>query len=96
MELIGSMISWAVFGLIIGLVARLLYPGPQPMGLLATMLLGVAGSFVGGLISWFFGFRPELGPFRSSGWIMSVIGAIVVVGIGLYAAAKRTAGRTAV
>ena len=94
MELIGSIISWAVFGLVIGLIARLLYPGPQPMSLLTTMLLGVAGSFVGGLISWVFGFRPELGPFRSSGWIMSIIGGIVVVAVALYASAKRTTGRT--
>lgn len=94
MELIGSMISWAVFGLVIGLIARLLYPGPQPMSLLMTMLLGVAGSFVGGLISWVFGFRPELGPFRGSGWIMSVIGGIIVVAVALYAAARRTTGRT--
>ena len=94
MELIGSMISWAVFGLVIGLIARLLYPGPQAMGFLMTMLLGVAGSFVGGLISWVFGFRPELGPFRSSGWIMSVLGGLIVVGVALYVAAKRTTGRT--
>jgi uncharacterized membrane protein YeaQ/YmgE (transglycosylase-associated protein family) len=94
MELIGSMISWAIFGLVIGAIARLLYPGPQPMSLLTTMLLGVAGSFVGGLISWAFGFRSELGPFRGSGWIMSVVGALIVVGVGLYAAAKRTTGKT--
>jgi uncharacterized membrane protein YeaQ/YmgE (transglycosylase-associated protein family) len=88
MELIGTIISWAVFGLVIGFIARLLYPGRQSMGILATMALGIVGSFVGGLIAWAFGFRPEEGPFVGAGWIMSIIGALLVVGIGLFAASK--------
>jgi len=88
METLGTIISWAVFGLVIGLIARLLYPGRQPMGFLATMALGILGSFMGGFISWMFGFRPEMGAFRGSGWIMSIIGALVVTWIGLYLASK--------
>jgi uncharacterized membrane protein YeaQ/YmgE (transglycosylase-associated protein family) len=91
MGTVGTIISWAVFGLVIGLIARFLYPGRQPMGLIATMLLGVAGSFVGGLISWGFGFRPEEGAFRGAGWIMSIVGALVVVWVGLFFA-SRSAG----
>jgi uncharacterized membrane protein YeaQ/YmgE (transglycosylase-associated protein family) len=82
------MISWAVFGLVIGLIARLVYPGRQPMGFIATMILGIVGSFVGGFISYAFGFRPELGAFHGSGWIMSIIGAIVVVWIALFASSR--------
>lgn len=98
MELIGSLISWAVFGLVIGAIARFLYPGRQPMSLLMTMVLGIVGSFLGGFISWMFGFHPEEGAFRDAGWIMSIIGAILVVWIGLYASSRGGApgGRTTV
>lgn len=44
----------AVSGLIVGALARLALPGPDPMGILATIGLGLAGSFVGGIVSWLF------------------------------------------
>jgi uncharacterized membrane protein YeaQ/YmgE (transglycosylase-associated protein family) len=92
--MIGTLITWAVFGLVIGLIARFLYPGRQPMGILMTMVLGIVGSFVGGFISWAFGFSPEQGPFHGAGWIMSIIGGIIVVWIGLFTA-DRSAGNLA-
>jgi len=58
------------------------------MSLLMTMVLGIVGSFLGGFISWMFGFRPEEGAFRDGGFIMSIVGALIVVWIGLYAAAQ--------
>ena len=93
MGTIGSLISWAVFGLVIGWIARMLYPGRQSLSLLKTMILGIIGSFVGGLISWAFGFHPEEGAFRGAGWIMSIVGALIVVWAGLYAS-SRGAGST--
>jgi uncharacterized membrane protein YeaQ/YmgE (transglycosylase-associated protein family) len=45
-------LSLAVSGLVIGALARLALPGPDPMGILATIGLGLAGSFVGGVIAW--------------------------------------------
>jgi uncharacterized membrane protein YeaQ/YmgE (transglycosylase-associated protein family) len=84
MGTLGSIISWAVFGLVIGLIARMLYPGRQPMGFIATMILGIVGSLLGGFLSYAFGFRPEEGAFRGAGWIMSIVGAMVVVWIGLF------------
>src|SRR4051794_6840844 len=86
MGTLGTMISWAVFGLVIGLIARMLYPGRQPMGFLATMILGIVGSFVGGFISFALGFRPEDGAFHGSGWIMSIVGSLIVVWCGLFLA----------
>ena len=86
--IVWSIITWAVFGLIVGAFARLLYPGRQPMSLVMTMVLGVVGSLVGGLISWLFGFDPELGPFRGAGWILSIVGALIVVWIALYAGGR--------
>ena len=44
----------AFWGLVVGALARLALPGPDPMGILATIGLGVAGSFLGGLVSWLF------------------------------------------
>ena len=92
METLGTIISWAVFGLVIGLIARFLYPGKQPMGFLATMALGIVGSLVGGFISWGFGFRPEEGMFRDGGWIMSIVGALVVVWIALFISSRSSTG----
>lgn len=88
--IIWSIITWMVFGLVIGLIARMLYPGRQAMGFFATMILGIVGSLVGGFISWAFGFRPEEGAFRDGGWIMSIVGAMLVVWLGLFASANRT------
>lgn len=93
MELLGTIITWALFGLVIGAIARLLYPGRQPMGIGMTMVLGIIGSLVGGFISWMFGYDPEDGVFQGAGWIMSIIGALIVVWIGLYSMGHRTTNR---
>lgn len=79
-----GLLAFILFGLVIGLIARALMPGRQSMGLVATALLGMAGSFVGGLIgSLIYGGRMfEL---HSAGIIGSLIGALLVmflVGMG--------------
>ena len=84
MATLGTVISWAAFGLVIGLIARMLYPGRQPMGFIGTMILGIVGSLLGGFISYLFGFRPEEGAFSGGGWIMSIVGAMVVEWFGLF------------
>jgi uncharacterized membrane protein YeaQ/YmgE (transglycosylase-associated protein family) len=88
METISTIIAWAVFGLIVGAIARFLYPGRQPMGILMTMVLGIVGSLLGGFVSWMFGFDPQDGPFQGAGWIMSIIGALIVVWTGLFMASR--------
>ena len=72
------LIGWALFGLVVGLLARFLVPGKQHMGWLMTILLGIAGSFVGGGISWLIWGNPE-GNVNPGGWIMSIVGAIILV-----------------
>lgn len=63
-----------VFGLVIGVIARFLMPGRDTMGWLSTILLGIAGSFLGTLA------KSLLMPNRgAAGWILSVIGALVVL-----------------
>lgn len=90
METAMSIISWAVFGLIVGAIARLLYPGRQEMGLFATMALGVVGSLLGGFVSYLFGFDPQDGPFQGAGWIMSIVGGLIVVWGALYMGGRKS------
>ncbi|MEQ3554477.1 GlsB/YeaQ/YmgE family stress response membrane protein [Pseudonocardia nematodicida] len=74
--MIGTIIGWLVLGLVAGFIARAVVPGKDDIGILRTILLGVAGSFVGGLLASIFtgwdGFQP-------TGWIGSIIGAIVLL-----------------
>ena len=58
MGTLGTILSWAVFGLVIGVIARFLYPGRQPMSILATMALGIVGSLLGGFFSYLLGNNP--------------------------------------
>jgi uncharacterized membrane protein YeaQ/YmgE (transglycosylase-associated protein family) len=79
-------IGWIIFGLIIGALARLLMPGPQPIGILATMAVGIAGSFIGGFVAYLL-FGGE--PLQASGWIGSLIGAVLLLAIVSYANGRR-------
>ena len=75
-----SIVFFILFGLIVGLLARAIMPGKQSLGLIATALLGIAGSFVGGFIGNLVYHRPFLEP-HSSGFIGSILGALVVLAI---------------
>jgi len=84
-----NVISWLVFGLIVGAIARFLMPGRQDMSWLATALLGIAGSLVGGVASWLI-FGGREGTINAAGLFMSILGAIVVVyGYGKMKDARR-------
>lgn len=85
MDMILTLIGWAVFGLIIGAIARLLVPGPQSIGLLATMALGVVGSFIGGFLAYLI-FGGE--PFQPSNWIGSIIGGVIALMVIMYIARR--------
>jgi uncharacterized membrane protein YeaQ/YmgE (transglycosylase-associated protein family) len=70
---------WVAFiGLIIGAVAKFLMPGKDPGGIIITMLLGIAGSVVA---TWLGRVLGMYGPDQSAGFIMSVIGAIILLAI---------------
>ena len=70
------MIGHAVFGLVIGLLARAVLPGTQRMGLIMTMILGVVGAWVGGLIGRLTGMYEEGHP---AGYLMALVGAVIVL-----------------
>jgi uncharacterized membrane protein YeaQ/YmgE (transglycosylase-associated protein family) len=73
-------IIWSIIiGFIIGLIARAVMPGVQHLGFIATTLLGIGGSIVGGLIGRLFS-RPEPGSsFHAAGFIMSIVGALILL-----------------
>lgn len=75
-----SFIWWLIIGLIAGALARLIMPGRDAMGWLSTMLLGIVGSIIGGLVSWaIWGPETDARGFQPAGLLLSIIGAIVVL-----------------
>lgn len=72
-----GIVGWIVAGLVVGALARLLLPGPDPVGCLGTILIGVGGSFVGGLLTSLI-FEGDL-QLRPTGLIGSVIGAMLLL-----------------
>jgi len=73
-----SIIGTIIVGFIVGVLARFFYPGAVPMGFLLTVALGIGGSLVGGLISSLIWKTPD-GKFHPAGWIMSIIGALILL-----------------
>jgi uncharacterized membrane protein YeaQ/YmgE (transglycosylase-associated protein family) len=92
-----ALIGWIIFGLIAGLIAKAIMPGTDPGGFIITILLGIAGSIIGGFIGQaLFGYGRavnDTGDLSQPGFLMSlvlaVIGAIVL--LALYRVIK---GRT--
>ena len=92
MGILGTVISVIVIGLIAGAIARLVVPGRQSIGILATIVLGIVGSFVGGFLGFLiFHADPSGGFFQPSGIIGSIIGAIIVLVIYLAVTGRRRA-----
>ncbi len=71
-----SIVGWILFGLVVGIVGKLLMPGRDPSGFILTILLGIAGALVGGFIGRFLGLYREGEP---AGFLMAVVGSIVLL-----------------
>jgi uncharacterized membrane protein YeaQ/YmgE (transglycosylase-associated protein family) len=71
-----GILGWIVFGLIVGVVAKLVMPGRDPGGFIVTVLLGIAGAVLGGLIGRLAGLY---GQGDAAGFIMSTLGAIALL-----------------
>lgn len=92
-----SLLSWIVTGLVVGLIARALVPGRQHMGLILTVLLGIAGAGVGGLISSAFWPTWTNDPDVNRmwpGWLMSIAGGVLVLWVYVAATRRRDVGYT--
>jgi uncharacterized membrane protein YeaQ/YmgE (transglycosylase-associated protein family) len=71
-----GVLGWILFGLIVGVIAKLLMPGRDPGGFIVTMALGIAGALLGGFLGRAVGWY---GPNDSAGFFMSVLGAILLL-----------------
>ncbi len=73
-----GIISWIVMGLIAGVLAKWVMPGKDPGGLIVTILIGIAGAFIGGFVSSFLGFGSFSG-FNLKGMFIAVGGAVLLL-----------------
>lgn len=71
-----GVIGWILFGLIVGVVAKLIMPGRDPGGLIVTILLGIAGALVGGFLGRLLGWYQ---PGEPAGFLMATLGAILLL-----------------
>jgi uncharacterized membrane protein YeaQ/YmgE (transglycosylase-associated protein family) len=83
---LGEILVMIVVGAIVGVIARLIVPGRQPMGALATVLLGIAGAVIGGIVG------AQINKDNDGvQWILSIVAAVVLV--MLYAGMTTRGGR---
>ena len=84
-----------IIGLIAGAIARLLVPGRDPIGMLGTILLGVAGSFIGGFVSTLVEYHTlSVNAFHATGIIWSIVGAILLLVLLRVTGMERGRGRS--
>lgn len=73
-----GILSWIVFGLIAGVLAKWIMPGADPGGIIVTILIGVAGAFVGGYVGTFFGLGTVSG-FDLRSFLIAIFGATILL-----------------
>jgi uncharacterized membrane protein YeaQ/YmgE (transglycosylase-associated protein family) len=78
MEVHMGILSWIIFGLIAGILAKWIMPGEDGGGFIMTVILGVVGALIGGYISTFFGMGRVDG-FNLGSFVVAVIGSLVVL-----------------
>jgi uncharacterized membrane protein YeaQ/YmgE (transglycosylase-associated protein family) len=83
-----GILGFLVAGLVIGALARLIKPGKQNLGILATLGLGVVGSVIGGLIASFLG-TGDMWELNVLGFVVAVVAAVLLIGV-----AESLTGRT--
>lgn len=81
-----TIIGFIIIGIVAGFLARLLVPGRDPMGFIATVVLGMVGAFVGGFLA------DALFDDESIGWFGATVGAVIVLLIWNAVVAKRNRG----
>ncbi|MGY1772654.1 GlsB/YeaQ/YmgE family stress response membrane protein [Blastococcus sp. SYSU D00813] len=83
------MIGFLVAGLVIGALARLIKPGRQRLGILATLLLGIVGSVIGGTIANLLG-TGDIWELNVLGFVFAVIAAVLLIGVAESLAGSRS------
>jgi uncharacterized membrane protein YeaQ/YmgE (transglycosylase-associated protein family) len=81
-----SILGWIVFGLIVGALAKLVMPGRDPGGIIVTIVLGIVGALLGGWLGRAIGLY---GPGEAAGFVMALIGALILLGLYRLLVARR-------
>ena len=81
-----GILGWIVFGLVVGAIAKLVMPGRDPGGVIVTILLGIVGAVLGGWIGRTMGMY---GPNEPAGFVMALVGAVVVLALYRMAIGRR-------
>ena len=82
-----GILGWILFGLVAGVIAKLVTPGRDPGGFIVTILLGIAGAFLGGFLGQAMGFYGEG---EAAGMLMAILGAVLLLVIYRMAVGRRT------
>jgi len=82
-----GILGWIIFGLVVGVVAKLVMPGRDPGGIIVTMLLGIVGAVLGGFVGRALNLYQ---PGEPAGLLMSIVGAVLVLAIYRMMVRKRT------
>ena len=82
-----GILGWILFGLVVGVIAKLVMPGRDPGGIFVTIILGIVGAVVGGYVGRALGFY---GPGQSAGILMSIAGAILLLAVYRMFTRRRT------
>lgn len=82
-----EILSWILFGLVVGALAKLVMPGDDPGGIIVTILLGIAGAVVGGFLGRALGLYE---PGEGAGWIAAFFGALLLLALYRMVAGRRT------
>jgi uncharacterized membrane protein YeaQ/YmgE (transglycosylase-associated protein family) len=82
-----AIIGWIFFGLVVGIVGKLLTPGRDPGGFILTIILGIAGALIGGFLGQSLGLYREGEPV---GFIMAVVGSVILLLLYRMFAGRRT------
>jgi uncharacterized membrane protein YeaQ/YmgE (transglycosylase-associated protein family) len=90
--MLGFILYLLIIGVVAGFVARLLVPGPDPMSVAATIVLGIVGSFIGGFLGYvLFGVDFDEGGIQAAGILGSVVGAVIALLIYRATSSRRSA-----
>lgn len=78
--MLGTIVGLIIIGLVAGFIARAVVPGKQSMGIIATIILGIVGSFVGGFLGYLLFHKDSSSGFvQPSSWVGSIIGAVIAL-----------------
>lgn len=81
-----GILGWIVFGLIVGVIAKLFMPGKDPGGMIVTVLLGIVGAMLGGFVGRALGMY---GPNDTAGFFMALVGSVLLLALYRMSVGRR-------